>query len=101
MAEGTPLLRVHRVIPIEGSNPSLSARCEKGPKGPFFVDDFGRRSCCRGVWSRLKPLLQGAIRCDAGCRSGSSRDRCRMDPGLDEVRGGKNNGELRARSSVG
>ena len=76
-AEGAPLLREYRVkSSIEGSNPSLSARCEKGPKGPFFVGNFGRRSCCR-------------------------RDRCRVDPGLDEVRGGKNNGELRARSSVG
>ena len=90
-AEGAPLLREYRVkSSIEGSNPSLSARCEKGPKGPFFVGNFGRRSCCRRVWSRLKPLLQGAIRCDAGCRSGFSRDRCRVDPGLDEGRGGKN-----------
>ena len=59
-AEGAPLLREYRVkSSIEGSNPSLSARCEKGPKGPFFVSEFWRRRWRRGVGSRLKPLLQG------------------------------------------
>ncbi len=38
MAEGAPLLREYGLIPIEGSNPSLSARQKKGgQKAPFLL----------------------------------------------------------------
>ena len=37
MAEGAPLLRVYRFIPIEGSNPSLSAIYKAALMGGFFM----------------------------------------------------------------
>ena len=37
MAEGAPLLRVYRLIPIEGSNPSLSAIHKTAYLGGFFM----------------------------------------------------------------
>ena len=37
MAEGAPLLREYGSKPIEGSNPSLSARYNKGAFSPFVI----------------------------------------------------------------
>ena len=60
-AEGAPLLREYRVkSSIEGSNPSLSARHQKGPKGPFFMGSRQIRIDDGAGWSAASGANAGA-----------------------------------------
>gem|GEM_PF-3768261 len=44
MAETTPLLRVHTLTGIEGSNPSSTAIFKRHPSGAFFIAVSSRAS---------------------------------------------------------